>query len=370
MDLDVRRLRLLREVALRGTIAAAAASLGYTPSAVSQQLSALERESGSVLLERHGRRVRLTDAGRLLVERTGAVLVALEEAGNALEASRRSVGGDLRLAASGSLARALVVPVMAEVARDWPELRVTLLEYEPGDTLQELRLGEIDLVVAHEYDHAPLRPQPDLVRVELFAEDMLVAAPRGRFVGPVALADLRHEIWAADPSGNSCGRAMRAACRTVGFEPEVRYNSSEFAVLLSAVAHAGAVALLPELAFTQAPPEIDVLDVIDVPTRRLVFGARRRGNPARPSVGLLLDRLTAAGRAVQPSARRRRPVPPGRVRPAKRVGRAEPVGAGDADGTSGADRASGAGGPMGRVRKPGGLAGPAGSTGPAERAGR
>ena len=97
MDLDVRRLRLLREVALRGTIAAAADALGFTPSAVSQQLSTLERESATALLERSGRTVRLTDAGRLLVERTGPVLVALEEAQAALEASRREVGGGLRV---------------------------------------------------------------------------------------------------------------------------------------------------------------------------------------------------------------------------------------------------------------------------------
>src|SRR5262249_14559526 len=101
MDLDARRLRVLREVAVRGTVTAAADSLGFTPSAISQQLSALERETGVVLLERAGRRVRLTDAGQVLVQRTEPVLAALEEAQAALEESRDSIAGGMRIAAAG-----------------------------------------------------------------------------------------------------------------------------------------------------------------------------------------------------------------------------------------------------------------------------
>jgi DNA-binding transcriptional LysR family regulator len=300
MELDVRRLRVLREVALRGTIASAADSLGFTPSAISQQLSALERESGSILLERTGRRVRLTDAGQLLVERTEPVLVALEEAQAALEESRITIGGELRVAAGGSLARAFVVPSLAEVATKYPQLKITLLEYESDDSLRELRLGQLDIVVTHEYDHERRPPEPELVRVELFAEDMLVAAPAGLFDGPVALADLKGEIWAADPPTNSCGRAVRSACRAVGFEPDVRYNSNEYGVLLAAVVHGGAVALMPRLGLTGAPPEVDILPVADLPTRRIVFAARRRGDPPRPGVTVVLDHLQAS---AQPRSR-------------------------------------------------------------------
>jgi DNA-binding transcriptional LysR family regulator len=294
MDLDIRRLRVLREVALRGTIAAAADSLGFTPSAISQQLTALERESGSVLLERAGRRVRLTDAGHVLVERTEPVLVALEEAKAALEESRTTISGDLHVAASGTLARAFVVPTAAAVARLYPQLKITVLEFEPDDSLRELRLGQLDIVVTHEYDHERRPPEPELVRVDLFAEDMLVAAPAGLFTGPVALADLKNEVWAADPPNNSCGRAVRSACRAVGFEPDVRYNSNEYSVLLAAVLHGGAVALMPRLGLIGAPRGVDVLPVADLPTRRLVFAARRRGEPPRPSVTALLDHLSGA----------------------------------------------------------------------------
>jgi DNA-binding transcriptional LysR family regulator len=293
MDLDIRRLRVLREVALRGTIVAAADSLGFTPSAISQQLTALERESGTALLERTGRNVRLTDAGHVLVARTEPVLVALEEAKAALEESRTIIGGEIKLAAAGSLARGFAVPAIATVAREYPQLKVTLLEYEPDDSLRELKLGQLDIVVTHEYDHERRAPEPELVRVDLFAEEMLVAAPAGLFQAPVALADLKDEIWAADPVTNSCGRAVRSACRAVGFEPDVRYNSNEYGVLLSAVVHAGAVALMPRLGVAGAPPGVDVLPVADLQTRRLVFAARRRGSPPRPGVTTVIDQLRA-----------------------------------------------------------------------------
>jgi DNA-binding transcriptional LysR family regulator len=294
MELDVRRLRVLREVALRGTITAAADSLGFTPSAISQQLSALERESGTVLLERTGRRVCLTDAGKILVHSTEAVLVALEEAKAELEEWHGAIAGELRVAAPGSVARALVFPVIAELAGIAPRLRISVFEHEPDESLQELRLGGLDVVVANEYEHDRRPPEPDIVRVELFAEDMLVAAPAGRFNGPVALAQLANEVWASDPPDTSCGRAVRLACRIAGFEPDVRYYSTDSSVVLSAVAKAGAVSLLPRLCFGEAPAGVDVLAVGDVAIRRLVFAARRRGTPSRPSVSLMLERLQAA----------------------------------------------------------------------------
>jgi DNA-binding transcriptional LysR family regulator len=296
MDLDLRRLRVLREVALRGTIVAAADALGFTPSAISQQLTALERESGSVLLERIGRGVRLTDAGQVLVERTEPVLVALEEAKAALESSRTTIGGEIRLAASGSLARAFVIPTIANVARRYPQLKVTLLEFEADESLRELRLGQLDIVVTHEYDHERRPPEPELVRLDLFAEDMLVAAPVGRFDGSVLLTDLKDDVWAADPPTNACGRAVRSACRAAGFEPDVRYNSNEYGVLLAAVVNAGAVALIPRLGLDSPPAGVEVLEVADLPTRRLVFAARRRGDPPRPGVTSVLDHLCEAAR--------------------------------------------------------------------------
>jgi DNA-binding transcriptional LysR family regulator len=297
MDLDVRRLRVLREVALRGTIASAAASLGFTPSAISQQLSALERETGTALLERAGRGLRLTDAGRLLVERTEPVLTALEQAAGALESARASVAGEVRLSSIASVAAPVVIPMVVQLAAEYPELDVTVHDFEVADAMRELRLGGLDIVVAHEYEHARIPADPDIVRVELFSEEMLVAAPTGRFRGPVALRELAGETWAAEPAPSSCGRAVREACRAAGFEPDVRFNSTEFGVVLTAVA-AGAVSLLPQLAVVGVPSGVDVLAVTDVHTRRMVFAAHRQGSASRPSVRLVLDRLRAGAAAL------------------------------------------------------------------------
>jgi molybdate transport repressor ModE-like protein len=293
MELDVRRLRILREVALRGTITATAGSLGFTPSAISQQLRALERESGTVLLERAGRRVRLTHAGQSLVEQTGLVLAALEEAQAALESSRAAVGGDLHVAAAGSVAQALVLPVAAELAAGYPRLRLTVAEHDPDDGLRELRLGGLDVVVAHEYDHDQRGPEADLARADLLTEEMLVAVPADR-AAPVALADLAGEIWAAEPAANTCGRAVRAACRSAGFEPDIRYISGETSVVLAAVRTTGAVALIPRLGLTGPPPGVEIRPLADVSIRRRVFAAYRRGSASRPSVALILARLRAA----------------------------------------------------------------------------
>ena len=302
MDLDVRRLRILREVALRGTITAAAGALGFTPSAISQQLSVLERESGTVLLERAGRRVRLTYAGQSLVEQAGTVLAAVEEAQAALELARAAVGGELRVAASGSVAQALVMPVTAELSAEYPLLHLTVAEHDPGDGLRELRLGGLDVVVAHEYDHDRRKPEPDLARLDLVTEQMLVAAPAGRVAAPVALADLAAAVWAAEPAASTCGHAVRAACRRAGFEPDIRYVSGETGVVLAAVAAAGAVALVPRLGLAALPSGIEVLPVADAAIRRRVFAAHRPSSARRPGVALFLARLRAAAAGLPPDA--------------------------------------------------------------------
>jgi molybdate transport repressor ModE-like protein len=294
MDLDVRRLRVLREVALRGTIAAAAESLGFTPSAISQQLSALQRETGSNLLERAGRGMRLTHEGQVLVEHTECIITALEEARAALEESRATIAGELRVAASGSVARAFVIPVIADVARLFPRLHVTLLQYEPSESIREVRLGGLDLVVAHEYEHDRNAPHRQVVRIGLFEEELYVVATSGRFRAPVSLGDLAGEIWAAEPPNTACGRALLSACRQAGFEPDVRYHSSESTAVFAAVACSGAVSLLPNLACGDTPSGVDVLPLASSPPRRMVFAAYRRGDPVRSSIRIFIDRLKAA----------------------------------------------------------------------------
>src|SRR4051812_32777268 len=212
--LDVRKLRVLRELSERGTIAATAEALSFTPSAISQQLSALERETGVELLAREGRRLALTDAGRRLVARTDAVLAALEAAEADLEASVGEVRGTLALAAFPTAAATLLPPAIARLRAAHPALEVRVEELEPHESLPALRLGEVDLALAHEYDSIPRRPDPAFVEHPLLDDPLRIALPAGHphAAGPtVELADLAHERWIAGRPGTHCGIVVTTA---------------------------------------------------------------------------------------------------------------------------------------------------------------
>src|SRR3954466_258096 len=175
--LDVRRLRVLRELAARGTIAATADALGYTAPAVSQQLAALEREAAIQLLARNGRRKRLTPAGQELVARTEGILRELEAAEAALERTTTHVAGVLRCAAFASAHRAPLPRPLAELAARHPDLQVTTRDLEPEDSLPALKLGELDLVLAQEYAFAPFPKDPALERTALVEATGRLALP-------------------------------------------------------------------------------------------------------------------------------------------------------------------------------------------------
>src|SRR3712207_356591 len=176
---DLRRLRLLRELEERGTLGAVAAALGYSPSAVSQQLSVLEREVGARLLEKAGRGLRLTDAGRLLARHAGVLLTAAEAA----EADLAALGGDVRgtVRAGGlqSGARRLLIPALTRLRAEHPRVRVEISELELEQALPGLRLGAVDLVIGDEYDGQP-RPRPAGLRFAVvLQEPMKVVLPAG-----------------------------------------------------------------------------------------------------------------------------------------------------------------------------------------------
>src|SRR5215218_6948234 len=217
--LDVRRMRVLREVAGRGTIAAAARALSFTPSAVSQQLAALEREAGVPLLDRHGGRVRLTEAGRRLVARTEAILAELEAASAELSAAAAEVTGDIHVAAFPSAERALLAPGIAALLARHPDVRVRTTELEPEASLPALRLGDVDLVVSHEDVSRPAPPDPRLERVDLLDDPLRVVLPHGHAADAEAvdLARLREARWVATPPGTACRAMLDHAGGAVGF---------------------------------------------------------------------------------------------------------------------------------------------------------
>jgi len=289
---DLRRLRMLRELAERGTLGAVAAALGYTPSAVSQQLAVLEKEAGVRLLEKAGRGVRLTDAGRLLAEHAGVLLAAAETARTDLASLTGDMRGTVRAGGLQSATRRLLIPAVARTLADHPQLRVEISELELEQALPELRLGSLDLVISDEYDGHP-RPRPAGLRFELLHEERLklvlpAAHPAAADGGPVAVSALRGDVWAASAAGTGHHALVVGVCRALGgYEPDLRHRSNDADVQLELVRSAGAVALMPGLTLPPDDPALAVRDVADaVVSRRLVV--LTRDTPTAPALAAFL----------------------------------------------------------------------------------
>ena len=296
--LDVRRMRVLREVAERGTIAAAARALDFTPSAVSQQLAALEREAGVALLDRHGGRVGLTEAGRRLVVRTESILAELEAATAELYAAAADVTGDVHVAAFPSAERSLLVPALAELGRKHPDVRVRTTELEPEASLPALRLGDVDLAVSHEDVGRPTPADARLERVDLLEDPLRVVLPPGHpaDADAVALARLADARWVATPPGTACRAMLEHACATAGFVPDVPFHANDFGVLAAYVAAGLGVAMVPELALGAFGSGVVVRPVADVAVMRRIYVSARRGGLARPALAAMVEALGAAAR--------------------------------------------------------------------------
>ena len=244
--LDTRRLLVLREVAAHGSVSGAAEALGYTPSAVSQQLAALEREAGRALIERRGRGIALTETARLLLPHAHDVLAALERADATLARTASELTGTVRLASFPTATRALLPPALASLRETHPRLRVELIELEPHESLPALALGRVDVAVAHEYDLVGRDAARDLRRAEILREPLLLAE-RGELGGRARLADYAARDWIAPPVSTSCGELVRRACRAAGFEPRIVADTGDFSVACSLAAAGVGVALVPRL---------------------------------------------------------------------------------------------------------------------------
>jgi DNA-binding transcriptional LysR family regulator len=292
--LDVRRLRLLRELAHRGTIAAVAEALAYTPSAVSQQLSALERETGTPLLARTGRRVELTPAAHGLVAHAEAVLERLERAEADLAAGRVGPAGPLRIGAFPSAARAVVPAALAALATAHPALQPRLRELDPAAVAGALRAGEVDVALVHDYDFVPVPVEPGVETVALFEEAMFLAAPRTLRPLPGEEHPLRRwraAPWIVAPADTRCGTMTVRACEAAGFTPEARHVVDDFPAVLALVAIGGGVALVPELGVTAPDPDVVLTPL---PMHRRTLAAHRRGAGGNPAIAAFVDVMRSA----------------------------------------------------------------------------
>ncbi|HEV7754052.1 MAG TPA: LysR family transcriptional regulator [Baekduia sp.] len=292
MALDVRRLRVLRELAARGTVAATAEALSFTPSAVSQQLSALEREAGVVLLEREGRRLLLTDAGRTLVSHADAVLAQLERAEAELHAGTQEISGTLRVAAFSSFARS-VLPEVTAAMLGHDRLDVHVRDAEPQDSIPLLRLGELDVVIAQRFPYVPRDFGPAFHVVDLFGDPLHLATGPGHHDALNRFAGLEDRPWVAGHPGTSCHEVVLHACHAAGHQPRIVGFSNDFAVVLALVARNVGIALVPEIAHDQAPPDVR-LRTLDPPLERRVLAVMRSGSERRPAIAAFLEALNTS----------------------------------------------------------------------------
>lgn len=296
--LDVRRLRTLREVALHGTIRAAAEALSFTPSAVSQQLSALERELGYQLLERRGRSVHLTAAGRVLADRAEAILAELADA----EADARAVAGEQEPAMRVASFASAAATVVAEAIRG-NELRAHIVEIDPRLGLARLRAGEVDVAILWEYDYVPLRIASSVELVPLLDDPVHVVLPRSHPAAgapTVELADLADEPWIDSTEASSCHPFLTRACLAAGFEPRVAAETNDHRTLHHLIASGVGLALIPLLSQLDLPAALVARPIRTSPPKRRIYAAYRVASMGDPRVMIVVERLQAAASSRPP----------------------------------------------------------------------
>src|SRR5690242_10555273 len=295
---DLTRLRLLRELAHRGTMTAVAAAFGLTSSAVSQQLATLEREARVALTERIGRRVRLTAAGMRLAAHAEAILQAVEAAELDLKAAGETPRGVIEIGSFPSFAKARLLPAVVRARKRFPGLQVVIHELEPPDAVEALRHGRCDLAVSYAYNFAPRPDIAGLVAEQSMEEPMLLALPHKwqRERDPIALDRLAQEDWIVGSREPEDRRLAERACAVAGFTPRITHTIDDYDLLLRMVAAGLGVGFVPELALQAASAKAVVIRRPGgTPLIRRIQLLTRRALAASPLVRALLSELPRAG---------------------------------------------------------------------------
>lgn len=295
--LNLHRLRILREIDQRGTVSAAAEALWMTPPSVSQHMSTLEDETGVVLLERVGRRVRLTPAAKRLVAHTERMLADMERAEADLAIARADVSGPLSITGPHTTVRSLIIPATVELLAQYPALDIHLSDIEQPESLVELRSGKFDIAIGLEYSFSPTIEQTGFDVEVLLEEPVYIALPSTHPMadGPVSVEDLKDERWFAARGPNPCRDAVLRTTAFYGFEPRIELLSTiDYQVTLAAVAAGLGVTLVPHLALYADPPGVALHPLLDPPLKRRIFVAMREGSRTAPNVAAALSELRAA----------------------------------------------------------------------------
>lgn len=295
--LNTTRLRILREVAERGTIIAAAEALYLTPPAVSHQLKVLEAEVGVPLLERTARSIRLTDAGMRLVEHAETILAECETAVADVVAVAGEVTGHLRLSTFQTAAQSFALPAVADLLRRYPMLDIVVEELEPARALPALKAGRIDIALSHEWDFVPLPKDAGIDRYDLLAEPIVVLLPPRHPLsgGPVRLRDLAEERWCVAMESAASRQAVERIAQSAGFEPRIVLESNYFRAIGSAVEAGLGIGVAPLMTDLRGL-DIVLQPLIEPSMSRRIFAAVRRGSGGIPAMRAVLDALaTVAG---------------------------------------------------------------------------
>ncbi len=297
MELDPRRLRVLRAVALRGGVVDAAKVLHLTPSAVSQHLAQLEREVGRPLVDRSRRRAGLTPAGRLLAARAERIEHELAEARRELAELTGRATGPVAVAAFSSAVCHLLVPALAALARTHPGLEPRVIEAEGPDALRELRTGGLDVLVV-EYDGADPDPDEqwrDLASTPVADDEYRVITPADWSPPPRSVRDLAERPWVAAPSDTACGRALERISAEYGFTARRAHVGREFPTVLALVRAGLGAAVVPTLALAGAPAETIALPSAPVAGHRRVAAVHRASRTGpEPLIAAVTDALRKA----------------------------------------------------------------------------
>jgi DNA-binding transcriptional LysR family regulator len=307
---DVKQLRVLKAVADHGSFSAAADALSYSQPAISQQIAALEKRAGTTLVDRGSRGVRLTDAGRALVEHAEVVIARLAAAEAELEAIAGIRGGRVRLASFPTAGASLLPPAVAEFSTRHPDVELSFVEREPEEAAQMLRAAELEIAIVFEYDQLnPTQFERFYEGIELHHlvdDPMFLALPRDHPLTRkqrVRLADVADETWIQETGSHSwCGSFHEAVCAKAGFAPRVGFRSDDYNVVQGLIAAGVGISLLPGLALTNVREDIVIRSLGPQAPARRIAAATLAGRYRSPATDAMLDILDeVAGRFELPA---------------------------------------------------------------------
>ena len=301
--IDVRRLRILRALADHGTVAAAAQALHLTPSAVSQQLAALEREVGQPVAERRGRGLVLTGAADVLLAHAHALFAQLERAEADVAAHGRGELGTVVVGAFPTALASIAAPAAEALAAAQPRLGLELLDVESPHCFAALAEEAIDVAISMQSASAPAPGDPRFARRPLLDDPLDAVLPADHPLAgraAIALDALADETWVGPSPATSCLEVTLAGCAAAGFTPRLVHRTNDFSTLMTFVAAGLGVALVPRLAQDRVPDGVAVVALRGTPPARRVFAATRRGSEARPTVAAVLDALGDAAAVAAP----------------------------------------------------------------------